>query len=255
MVITMSINTDSIEVPIYGIILVLGTMVGILTNTVLNCIEIEDDDRLGKAVYSTVLSLICTFCFGSIFTLVTSGFESFGFSSMGGLLGMYVAYIVAYVWIYNKTNKNTLFSNFVLVIPLMYGLTKLGCLMGSCCYGIEYSGVLSIEYSGEAAVSTGALGERFPVQLAESIVFIIIFIIHCKDRVISRKDKVNSSLNLCVQCAIAKFSLDFLRNSHIGQIISVNQVMCLVVIVMCAFAYCKRTKDLIHEKSENSTLE
>ena len=34
-------------------------------------------------------------------------------------------------------------------------------------------------------------------------------------------------------CATAKFLLDFLRYSHVGKIVSFNQIVCLVIVVSC----------------------
>lgn len=243
----MTINTDNFEFPIYGLILIFGTIIGIVANTILNCMTLRCNNSKDIAISNALLCTICTFCAGSLFTLITSGLKSIGFSSIGGLIGMHIAYLVTSMMVCEKSDRASLLSNFMLVIPLIYGLTKIGCLFGGCCYGIEYSGVFNVEYLGDKAVETGALGIRFPVQLAESITFILLFIVYSFIRKLKHRDTMTQVLSLCVLCAIAKFMLDFLRASHIGQILSVNQVMCLVILVICAVAYIKKFKQSWHK--------
>lgn len=246
------INTDSIKIPVYGLILVTGTLVGIAINTALNHKTLKNERKTDIEIYNTLLSLICTFCLGELFTVITSGFNNTGFSSIGGLCGMYLAYFIMSKMTKDKETKATMLLNLILVIPLIYSLTKVGCLFGSCCYGIEYSGALSVEYIGWQAEKTGAIGIRFPVQLVETITFGVIFIAYC---LIRKFAKINSTLqatSLCAVCAIAKFSLDFLRDSHIGKILSTNQVMCIIIFIISIVVFIRHFKNEYHENNVNN---
>ena len=43
---------------------------------------------------------------------------------------------------------------------------------------------------------------------------------------------------------IAKFSLDFFRNSHIGLVLSVNQLLCLLFIAIGIISLLKKRKEI-----------
>ena len=56
----------------------------------------------------------------------------------------------------------------------MYAVGKIGCFFAGCCYGIEYNGFLNVTYNYSAIAPKGI--SLFPIQLLESIVFLIIFL-------------------------------------------------------------------------------
>lgn len=93
-----------------------------------------------------------------------------------------------------------------------------------CCHGMEYTGVLNVRYEAGSAceLATGV----FPVQIIETIIFISIYFVINK----IKKNIVTITLLLSVS---AKFILDFLRYSHIGKILSFNQIVCLIIAVVC----------------------
>ena len=48
-----------------------------------------------------------------------------------------------------------------------------------------------------------------------------------------KKKKENIVIYTLVSSTVAKFLLDFLRYSHIGKLLSFNQIICLVIAVIC----------------------
>ena len=107
-----------------------------------------------------------------------------------------------------------------MVLPLMYGISKLGCFFAGCCHGIPYDGPLAVSYDNQVLQG----GPFFPVQLAESICFLFIFLIgiylhHRRNRLVCPA--------VILLCATAKFSLEYLRQEHAGVVLSVNQAVCL----------------------------
>ena len=70
----------------------------------------------------------------------------------------------------------------------------------------------------------------FPIQLLESIVFFIIFLITFR---IVIKDKINNKSVgiITILIFISKFLLDFLRYTHMKKLISFNQIMCIPFIL------------------------
>ena len=90
------------------------------------------------------------------------------------IIGGGMAGILLGVWIFTKISKEhkiELWTAYVLALGLMYAVSKLGCFFAGCCVGMKYQGPGSIRY-----LDNGAVGEYlFPVQLAETILFLLAF--------------------------------------------------------------------------------
>ena len=104
----------------------------------------------------------------------------------------------------------------------MYAVGKLGCFLVGCCYGIKYNGPFSIVYNYASNDINGI--RLFPVQLVESIAFMIIFIL-------IMKKKVNVYKTIFI-CSLSKFLLDALRFKSNNMILSVNQIGCLIIMII-----------------------
>ncbi len=184
-----------------------------------------------KALFSAMFNFICSLYFAYLFSVVTSGdilkyLKSISFSSIGGLIGVAVGVIVLSFLF--KEYRSPLIKAYALVIPLMYSISKMGCFLVGCCYGIEYDGPFSVTYSGRLAHRPNV--ELFPVQLMEVVVFFVIFWVGL---ILEYKIRSKYSVSiLVIICALTKGSLDFLRSSHVDQIISVNQAACIVIIII-----------------------
>ncbi len=97
-------------------------------------------------------------------------------------------------------------TSFTVAAPLMYGLSKTACHVTGCCSGIEYNGPFYIRYEAESI-------NRFPVQITETICFMIIFLIGLFVFFSSKKSMFASKI-VVILCIAGKVSLDFLRASH-----------------------------------------
>ena len=152
-------------------------------------------------------------------------FLEIGLSSYGGAIGTLIM-----IFIYQfqfKKDKKILFVNCLLPLPLMYAVGKVGCFIAGCCYGIEYSGPFNIVYKNSLEAPNGV--GLFPVQIVESIIFFLIFIYLFFNKKLSY---VNKCGLLFILCGSAKFLLDFLRASHIGILISVNQIISIIFVTI-----------------------
>lgn len=162
---------------------------------------------------------------GVLYTFIFSG--GFGFSSLGGLLGG-LLFLGIYSILLKKDYKYIL-NLFMPSIPLMYAISKIGCFVAGCCHGIPYDGIGHIVYNNSLVAPKGI--SLFPVQIVETIVFLIIFI-----WIVYKYLKHNISFILIIKeiiiCSIFKFLLDFLRYDHVTKVITPNQIMCLVLIVI-----------------------
>ena len=71
----------------------------------------------------------------------------------------------------------------------------------------------------------------FPIQIVETIVFLLIFIY-----VISKyvKDKMNIKMVMIeiIICGLSKLLLDFLRYEHVSKLFTSNQIMCLILVIV-----------------------
>ena len=105
----------------------------------------------------------------------------------------------------------------------MYGISKLGCFFAGCCHGIKYSGPFSISYPHLYSYTV------FPVQLVESIAFLIIFII--LNYIYRRKGSNNIIYYTIIFSSFSKFILDYFRFSHKNIFLSINQIISLAFFV------------------------
>lgn len=125
-------------------------------------------------------------------------------------------------------------KGYIVVLPLTYGISKIGCFLAGCCYGLPYNGPFYVKYHGDMVyVSEMTL---FPVQLAETVVFILIFLVGYYWAYV--KDLENATILILCVCALAKFLLDYLRASHTNQILSMNQIACIIVAALTRFLQC-----------------
>ena len=208
----------------------------IVLSMVLNVVSVLLISKKFKYPFYEIVSMVVIDAMGIVFggllyTYIFSG--SLGFSSLGGMFGGLLGLFVYSILL--KKNFKYVLILFMPSIPLMYAIGKIGCFVAGCCHGIPYDGIGHIVYvNSKVAVLNIPL---FPVQIVESFVFFMIFIY-----VISRYLKNLISIKLIMKeiiiCSIAKLLLDFFRYDHVIKIITTNQIMCLVLIVIsCIYLY------------------
>lgn len=178
--------------------------------------------------YMLLLSVSCIIYFAKLLTVITSHDSSVnilnaGLSSLGGATGLLISVIV-FTKIYKERTK-VIQESYAISLPIMYGISKLGCHFAGCCYGIPYDGILYTTSKFE-----NNYDKLFPVQLVESIVFIIIFIVSII--IYYKKVKINYLAIEMIMCAVAKFMLDYLRYSNIGKVITINQLICFIFFII-----------------------
>ena len=213
------IDTGYSYISPYSIMILLSLVTGIAVQFHLN---IKRGVKKNYALYLLPLAPLMSIEGGLLLTYITSG--GFGLSSIGGVAGMYAAVLVIGLISRDKYSLAAMLDNCTLVLPLMYSISKVGCLLGGCCYGIAYHGPLCVEYAGNRIAGKCL----FPVQLAETVVFLVIFIVGIARM---RKLRHNTVFMVFILSAASKFLLDFLRASHTDKILSVNQLLCLSMIL------------------------
>ena len=142
------------------------------------------------------------------------------------------------IFLITKMDPKKLFAILLFSVPLIYAIGKLGCFLNGCCYGIDYSGPLRVLYSSSKHAPNGI--SLFPVQLVESIVNLIIFIISII--IYYKKKDITKTLPFIVlACSTVKFLLDFLRTPG-KHIISLNQIFCIIAFIIGIIIFIKSKK-------------
>lgn len=219
---SMTINTDYHFVSPYAVMILLSFIAG---NFGMYALNIRSGIKKNVAGYLILLSPMMSLFCGVYLTYIISGFRYYGLSSIGGLIGMYIAVLTMAAINSNKKDMETMLQNCTIILPLMYSISKIGCFLAGCCYGIEYNGIFCIHYTGHGNIPVHNV---FPVQIAETIVFLGIFFVGI--HFIKRKVK-NMVWIIFVISAFTKGLLDFLRESHTGELISMNQILCIILML------------------------
>lgn len=229
------IHMFDIDFPFYGIAITLALISNIILVLCLyKKYDYDFNEIIGLLLYENVGIIggakILSYLLNSK-AYVNFNFLNLGLTSYGAILGA-LMFIILFCLQFKKSIKDTLFI-FVPAMPLMYSIGKIGCFLVGCCYGIEYNGIFKImyKYSSEAPNNI----YLFPIQILESLVFLIIFIYliiqHKKDKF----DLNTLSISL-VACGIAKYVLDFFRMSHTS-LFSFNQVISMLVAMIGIIFY------------------
>lgn len=226
------INTD---LPIYSLII----LIAFLINIVVICFIFYKKNRFNyELIYLLIFEHIGMIFGAKLYSFFSNPakynyqFDLFkiGFSSIGAVIGIIIMSII-YIKLF-KSSIKMIIETFICSIPLIYSIGKIACFLAGCCYGIEYNGPLSITYQYSPNNINGI--SLFPVQLFESIVFFVLFLISFN---MVLKDKVNNkSIGIfTIIIFICKFLLDFLRFTHMKNLISFNQIMCIPFILIGLF--------------------
>ena len=218
---------NKINFPIYGIIILISLIIGIIFNYIfLKNNKVQNQ----KNILFLALLFIYAFFGGIIFnSIINFNLETIniGLSSYGGAIGILICSII----FEKMNNSNGIYiKSAVLSLPLIYSISKLACFFSGCCYGIPYNGLFSVVYTEGLNITL------LPIQMIESIAFIIIFIM-CY---LNNKNKNIISTTILLS-AISKFVLDFFRYSHLNEVISVNQIVSIIfIIISIVFIFSKK---------------
>lgn len=156
----------------------------------------------------------------------------------GGLIGgIIAAYITMRVM---KLDFKQYTDILTLAIPLFHSFARVGCFLGGCCYGIESE--FGITVTGNTLVPSINDVSRFPVQLLEAVLNIILFIVLY---LFYKKALIVNSLQgeliyiYLISYSIIRFFDEFLRGDEIRGFIfgiSTSQFISILIFVISVIA-------------------
>jgi phosphatidylglycerol:prolipoprotein diacylglycerol transferase len=156
----------------------------------------------------------------------------------GGLIG---GIIVAYICI-KKDNEYKPYIDIIAVgIPLFHFFGRIGCFLGGCCYGI--SSKIGFTYLNSPIEEANGVS-RFPVQLCEAFINLIIFLI-LSNKYIANKFNGNLLVLYLWIYTIARFNTELLRgDSYRGIFLcfSTSQWISIVVFIVSSIILYERIK-------------
>ena len=207
-----------IDFPIYGIFILISLFIGIIFNCIyLKKSKVKRKEIILFAVMLFVFSLIGGESLNFLFADIKEyKFTLYGLSSYGGAIGILLAAII-----FGKINSDNkiYLKSAVLSLPLIYSISKLACFFSGCCYGLPCNSNFCVIYT------FGLNIPLIPVQLIETITFMIVFLI-C---LILMNNKENINITIILS-AISKFILDYFRYDHLDKIITKNQIISIVFV-------------------------
>ena len=225
-------------ISLYAPIVLASIVAGIIAAVLLMKRAGAKPQTLGLTAVLTFVSILM-FSF-MLSYLITGDIRKVSFVGAGGALGLIFG-ATASVIIHRDHVKES-FAAWIVAAPLMYGLSKLACHVTGCCYGIKYDGPMYVIYPDAENAP------YFPVQLAEVVVFLLIFAVGI---VIFRKKSYLTAAGVALGLsAAAKICLDYLRESHGTAIVTWYQIL---VAVITAAGYIVIA--IIKKKYDNSPLE
>ena len=214
---------NRVDFPIYDFFIYSSIILGaIYVYVSLN----KDDISKKRLLCFFILFITLAITGGKLYNYIEGGFKgniiTNGVTGYGGLIGSILSAVI-----YKIIYKDDRFIKYTIIsLPLMYSFAKLACFTVGCCYGIPYNGLFAVKYPH---IMDKYL---FPIQLVETISFIIVFLI-CNT--LNKKDNISYITLIIV--FITKFLLDFLRYSHIKEPISNNQVMSIILLLITLTVY------------------
>lgn len=147
----------------------------------------------------------------------------------GGLFGGILA---GCIYLKNKNMNITDYSYMIApLIPLFHFFGRIGCFLGGCCFGVESKIGFTYHYS-PIEVANGV--SRFPIQLVEAGLNLILFVVLLKLQQYSKWRKYLLYIYL-VAYAIIRFVLEFWRGDDLRGVfygVSTSQFISILIIVV-----------------------
>lgn len=254
--------------PMYGLLAIVGLVIAVFVATRLaKGAGVPASDVVFASFYCGIGILIGAklMYFITMLPKIISNFDVFlnnpfgvliyvfsGFVFYGGLIGGALGIVI-----YCKQFKMPL-RPFMEVaapaIPLMHGIARIGCLCAGCCYGMEYDGPFSITYPVNSFTEGIAGVPRFPTQLVETAVNLILAV---GLYIMVKRGKAKNGEGIGVYIivySIMRFSLEFVRGDEVrGGFfgLSTSQWISLILLPLGIWIILWKSKKIEDKKEKN----
>lgn len=180
------INIGSYTIASYGLFIVLGLTIALLTSIFFNRKRTLNQEDL---IFSFIYGCIGAVVGGKLFYLIQNIQLFFretpipwsrvliyqllegGFVFYGGLIGA-IAMVYRYSRKFTISFSHLLYAH-IPVIPLAHAVGRIGCFFSGCCYGISYSGPLAVVFHSSPVAPNGI--SLLPIQLIEAALNLMVF--------------------------------------------------------------------------------
>lgn len=257
--------------PMYGLLAILGMVVAVFMAARLAKVR---DLSSGDVVFASFYCGIGIIVGAKLMYFITmlpkfiSNFDVFlnnpfgvmmyvfsGFVFYGGLIGGALGVVI-----YCKQFKLPL-KPFMDVaapaIPLMHGIARVGCLCAGCCYGMEYDGPFAITYPDNSFTHGMAGVPRFPTQLVETVVNLILFVA-LYFMVKRGKSRNGEALGVyIIVYSIMRFCLEFVRGDAVrgGFLgLSTSQWISLILLPLGIWLLLRKSKEMVSKTIKNDAV-
>ena len=252
------LNIFGLELPMYGMMILLGIIV---SNAValslckkfgrdkLELLTIESYGIIGAFLGSKILFLIISFKDKDwqraaepkyLMAILSNGFVFYG-----GLVGA-----ILFMMLSGKIHKLDVWGyirDFIFMIPIMHCFGRIGCFCAGCCYGMPYHGPGHVVFPYGSQAPSGE--ELFPVQLVEAALVLIIGIVLLVLKI--KKDFFYTIETYLLTYSVVRFILEFFRYDAIRGVafgLSTSQWISIVVFIGTIISIVYRKKKVEQEK-------
>lgn len=165
------------------------------------------------------------YVFANLGELASSGLVSFG--AVIGTLGL--GFIMAKVY---KRSPGQLLDVISIILPLIFGVYRIGCILNGCCYGLETDGLFGVYLPN----LSGQWENRYPTQIMLLVFDFALFFFLWKWRLKKPADG-KTTLVFLLSFSIFRLLLDSLRElPMVNDWINILQVGSITLLLITLYA-------------------
>jgi phosphatidylglycerol:prolipoprotein diacylglycerol transferase len=129
-------------------------------------------------------------------------------------------------------------------VALGHALGRIGCLLGGCCYGLPWNGVLAVHYGDPLAPAAWPSVARHPVPLYEAALLLALAAWLCW-RPAGPPGSGRQTVRYVSAYALLRLGLETLRGDAVrglyaGGLVSSSQLVALALLVACVWVSFRR---------------
>ncbi|MBR4344410.1 MAG: prolipoprotein diacylglyceryl transferase [Lachnospiraceae bacterium] len=273
-----SIHIGSFELPLYGMMFLIGFFLAILMiRRLAPKVGVGKDDALFAAIYGAIGLLIGAKILYFItklpsiikyFDIYVKMFKAEGFGALnyflmenfggmvfyGGLIGFCLG-VLRYC-AHFKVPLFDIADLYTPFLPFAHAFGRIGCFCAGCCYGVEYHGIFSVQFPYNEITPELSEVPRLPVQLIEAGLNFICFgvLLYIMMKNVRRKEedrKIRKGQLLGFYLAyylIIRTILEFFRGDSVrGSVgfLSTSQIISLLLIPVAIYFILAKKRDRI----------